>query len=930
MSADSSSPSALRLRDVSTAANLEALLSTRQKGLSIGRYVVEGALAYDGVGSLYAAYDPKLERKVALRVIPTSGDDGSAYSRARLLRETRSVARLRHPNVISILDVGATPSEMFIAMEMASGETVDQWLDRKPRAWAKVLHAFVQAGRGMAEAHRAGFVHGDFTAKSILRTLDGRVLVTDFGLIRARKGPDGETNPGTDTRIARDDQHAYCSALYEALFDEPAPSSSRDLEELERVRQSDVPRRVQKVLSRGLSRHERYPDMDALLRALAPSPSRKVGWVAAGAGIFGAGLLAAYAMSGGANESTQCPDAGPLAGLVEGARQAERDATFAETKLPFAADSSARVSARLTASVQEWSDAADVACAANDEVALACLAIQERRIRALADVLAESSRATVEHAVAATLALPPGRTCTEDPVAAAATIRSRGSVSDEERLARAQALYAVGLHDEAIGHAQPLRSDDVPAGLAARTHLLLGAAQSNTDAEVAALRSFENAADAAQRASLPDVEADARIRRARVLGGGMNRVDEAWEEIRLAVVALETSTDVALRGAIWTARGELHLAAGNTDAARGAYAEAATAYGELGVRGQLEVADVEAARGEVEVRAGDYDASMLHFRRIQATRTELLGLSHPEVAQALIRVAGGWIGQGELVAARDTLETAAEILREAYGLDHEKTLDVEGRLATLMGLTGRVDESLELFERVLQGRRNAFGPNSREVGDLMSNQGIILVKARRFAEAKQSFEQTLGTYQVLGDEDGQSRALVDLATIALQQEDAAEAERLVRKAIRLRQDLIDTRHPGASPSLLVLGKALEAQSRWTEARTQFELAHEITTEGQGEDHLNAAYSFAGLGRVALAEGDSDEAAQRLSRALRVLEAADYDDDLEVRTRLDLAKAQHRGGHRDTAMQTARDALQAARRSAPHLTPTVEAWLAEPN
>jgi len=212
-SQDSSSPNsvALVLREVSTA-GADMIASSREPGSRIGRYILDGPMEDAGVGALYAAHDSKLERRVALRLIPSSHEDGTPYSRARLLRETRSMARLSHSNVIQIYDVGATRRELFIAMELLDGESVRTWIDRASPAWSDVLATFVDAGRGLVAAHEAGLVHGDFDSRYVQRTETGRVVVTDFGLTRARTRGEGLSNVGSETQLVRDDQYAFCTA----------------------------------------------------------------------------------------------------------------------------------------------------------------------------------------------------------------------------------------------------------------------------------------------------------------------------------------------------------------------------------------------------------------------------------------------------------------------------------------------------------------------------------------------------------------------------------------------------------------------------------------------------------------------------------------------------------------------------------------------
>jgi serine/threonine protein kinase len=168
-----------------------------ETALKLGRYSLLHPLGAGATGVVYAAYDPELDRKVALKIIrPSSGAEGSAggseasesalaAQRGRLFREAQAMARLSHPNVIAVHDVGAVQGEVFIAMEFVEGTTLAGWLEQQPRGWREILETFILAGRGLAAAHAAGVVHRDFKPENVLVGKDGRVRVTDFGLARS-------------------------------------------------------------------------------------------------------------------------------------------------------------------------------------------------------------------------------------------------------------------------------------------------------------------------------------------------------------------------------------------------------------------------------------------------------------------------------------------------------------------------------------------------------------------------------------------------------------------------------------------------------------------------------------------------------------------------------------------------------------------------
>ncbi|HEY1557978.1 MAG TPA: serine/threonine-protein kinase [Kofleriaceae bacterium] len=310
-----------------SASDPDAAAPAPELGATLGRYRIERVIGEGGMGVVHAAFDPDLERRVALkvlRVVDSTGDD----ARQRLLREARAMARLTHPNVVAVHEVGTASGRDYVAMELVEGESLAEWLRAEQRSTRDIVQAFIAAGRGLAAAHAAGLVHRDFKPHNVLRRGDGRVCVTDFGLARGldatgheatmRLGKDAkpEHTPsalsgltatgsvlGTPAYMAPEqwaggtvgppaDQFAFCVALWEALSGErPFRGATIDLLKAEVARgpasldASKLPRRLRAVLRRGLDPDpaKRFPNMDALLAALSRAQRKPIAAAVLGA-----------------------------------------------------------------------------------------------------------------------------------------------------------------------------------------------------------------------------------------------------------------------------------------------------------------------------------------------------------------------------------------------------------------------------------------------------------------------------------------------------------------------------------------------------------------------------------------------------------------------------------------------------------------------
>ncbi len=306
------------------------------RGSVLGRYVVLSPLGSGAMGAVFLAYDPRLERRVALKLlhgVPTESQ------RRRFEREARAMAKIAHPHVVPVFDFGTRDDRVFLAMELVQGQDLRRRAQEHRLGWQESLRLMQQAGQGLAAAHAAGLVHRDFKPANVMVDATGQALVTDFGLV-GESGEHSEPEESSDdehepvaleaTRLtetgmvlgtpaymapeqygggpvdARTDQYAFCVTLFELLYGARPFQAVNALmledaklhNEIQVVRRREVPRGLLRVLRRGLavSPDDRWPHMQALLGALE-AVTRRRRWIVATtlAGVAASGL-GAWAM----------------------------------------------------------------------------------------------------------------------------------------------------------------------------------------------------------------------------------------------------------------------------------------------------------------------------------------------------------------------------------------------------------------------------------------------------------------------------------------------------------------------------------------------------------------------------------------------------------------------------------------------------------
>ncbi len=457
-------------------------------GSRLDRYIVGKCIGSGGMGVVLEAHDPKLDRKVALKVLHSWGSRAeTTEGRARLVREAQAMAKLSHPHVVPVFDVGEQDGRVFVAMELVDGVTLGAWLRTQSPSAERIFAVLMQAAAGLSAAHEAGFAHRDFKPSNVMVTPEDRAMVMDFGLARvvdpeasversiepessasqavvdamATLTKDG-TVMGTPAYMApeqhtgdkpdhRADQFAFCATVWEALQGERAFTGETVGELAHRkvhdgpqaVAERPIPRAVAAVLRRGMAPHpdDRHASMEHLIRALrrARRPRRR------GSAVIMVGLIA---MSVGGwwltrgPEAQQC-DAGRerMGALWNDERRSSLAASFLGTPVSFARDVWRSTSERVDAYADEWKQAHRSACEASGsgqrlDRAMACLSRAESALAATLDRLAAVDSTSIRHAVQEVSGLPPIGRCRDE-----GTVGIEFSVPTDP--ARAESIAAV-------------------------------------------------------------------------------------------------------------------------------------------------------------------------------------------------------------------------------------------------------------------------------------------------------------------------------------------------------------------------------------------------------------------------------------------------------------------------------------------------------
>jgi tetratricopeptide (TPR) repeat protein len=733
--------------------------------------------------------DRELDRPVALKVLHQGLADRHTQ---RLRREAPAMAKLSHPNVVQVYEVGEVEGQTFVAMELVKGKTLREWMQQAPRPdWRACVQVFVQVGAGLAAAHERGLVHRDFKPGNAIIDEKGRPRVLDFGLAqwggevgdepstieRARSDTheavrlessltDTGTVLGTPAYMppeqiggrqvdARSDQFSFCVSLYEALYGE-RPFEGRSMEALTVALQAgkvrpvpkstSVPEALRKLLLRGLSTDptERWPSMDTLLdqlqRLVTPRRGR---WLVFGVSLGLLGLGGGLGVTQAMDWLNRCTGArGQLEGVWDAARRQEVRAAILGTDLSYAPGTWERVEPQLDEYAEAWAVEHTEVCEATrvrneqseEEMSLRMGCLRERRLhlRATVDELSRADAKVVENAVRAVTSLPGLERCADVEALRADVPPPEDPAVAEQVAALDEQLVEAKAKEEAGKYEEGLRLADevVEKG-------------ETLDYEPLMARAWLRQGHLRIR-MVDDEGAVKSLRHAYHVAVARHMTAEAAEASAELVLVLGYRLARYDEGRGWAEHAEPLSQALGTEEANARYLDSLA--GVALSQGQYDEAR-ELSKQALVIRektlGPDYEhAAELHQRAL-TLREKVLGLDHPRVAFSLKHLADMAMWQGEHERARELYERALTIEEKALGPD---ATPVGETLLYLGGATeklGKYDDALQLYQRALVNWEKAFGPGSLQVAHPLTGIGIALVGLAKPADAIPALERAL-------------------------------------------------------------------------------------------------------------------------------------------------------------------------------------------
>ncbi len=896
----------------------------------IGRYVIRQHIGSGGMGAVYLAYDSKLRRSVALKLLHRgSGRPGSLERRRRrLLREAHGLARLSHPNVVQVHDVDTHGEHLFLVMDYVDGSTLKEWLE-VPRSWREILEVFRQAGQGLAAAHSAGLIHRDIKPSNVLISAQGQAKVIDFGLVRVDDL--GTSSEGTNA-ITEDGDF---------------------VQEASSVRSSEPDRQGDAAISGSARKSGDEDDLTvagAVLGTLAYIPPEIFSGASADArsdvysfcvSLYEA-LYGARPFAGETRDQLICQ-------IIEGRRQPPPGGRaiprwLTDTCLRGLAVDPVKRPASMVELLAELSPRRE---------------LRRRLLPALAGIVGIASAAVVAFTVVTAISPMPSSECGVEPhipvlwsMSDRAAVLGASAASDLRRplesfaaVDRFFAQRAAELQDLRPAICSAVQSPAAAASqrclaTVARDHHAIVKRIVGGDLEI-----LTQIIDEPGQLPEPGVCAEPKFIAALVQGavpgdragaGSGARVDVAdvvealgeeldWaqelledgryrEALRSATVVQEAAErvgSVGLEAHAWHVRGRLESILADPQSAE-SLAMAQTLAAQVEGDPMLS-AILDRARALTGPRGSPVEAEVWARRVQQKFAKRGLG----PLDEALLHLVLGEvaIAQGQLGAARLHLEACRDLRERYLGEQHPMIAEALSNLAVVVDLQGESRSALKLYRRALALREAHLRPDHPSIAATLNGLGGVLARLGEASESEAVYARALEIDRAaFGDEHPRVATILhNLGVAARQRGQLDRAHKFYSEALAIRRKSLGALHPEVADSLNALaildklnGNGERALGRYREAL--------MIREGQlGSAHPRVASTLGSLANLHIRRREFAEAMPHLRRAQGIYMSLGPSGTVDLVWILRLSAAAELGlGHPQTALPLADRALHLAR------------------
>jgi eukaryotic-like serine/threonine-protein kinase len=855
-----------------------------------------------GTGAVLAAYDPRLDRPVAIKVPRrnrrTVRDD---TARARLIREAQALAAVVHPNVVEVYDVGSDDDisddevlGVYIVMEKLEGMTLRAWM-AQPRPWREVVEVFVAAGRGLVAAHDQRLLHRDFKPENVMVTTDGRVKVLDFGLARAVEGAAStptfassqhldehfdepassvgltETGivMGTPRYMAPEqhagrkatpasDQYAFCSAMLEALRRRPV-FEGRNLAELRAAKlafrsrrgqpSDDFPPWLRELLERGLcvDPTDRWPSMVRLLDAIERGARSRRRAMTGIAGVFFCGLAALWWLA--PTNERLCGDAKNPSDLWNEERTHRIRSAFVSADATLGPEAARELSEALETRAHAWATLQDESCAAYRSAKLDGRAFDRRMLcfrarRAEIDALVEQLAAADDRVVHGAAEIP-------------SRLGSPEACVDDEALAARMETPSEPAAQQAVAEIEETL---------ARAHALLAVRRTTS-----ALDELETASRRAASIDHRPTMLRVAIKRgeAFVMAGLMKEAVELVEPVlfeceshgydRLAFEAI-----LPLLFAL--------VELGRADDAIERFPRA-LALADRAQASPEKRARLKGTQAAVLAGAGRMQEARPLFEQAIEELSEIVGEHAPEV-QALLNNYGSLLEKlGEVDAAIEIHGRLLGQRERERGENHPSLLAPLTNLGAAHLAAAQYDEAIAAFERAIALSLAHYGPDDVKSHHAFVGMGVVLKKMGRYEEAIEHYERALEIVEgALGpDHPNAAMLLANIGNARKRMGETEAALELHRRALDMRERSLGPDHKDLAMSHQDISSLMRELGRLRDARLHLEHARRINEKTFGPEHVELSTNELLLGLLEHEEGNIATASKHFERALELRE-----------------------------------------------------------